>query len=207
MGDEAAGFRRSLRGGDSGRAVLCCGHTGAPRSGIGHAGSSDLSFAPKIGKRVRIVHAIFGCRCDFRKKRSCETASRRPSGELRARTSPRDLVIESKSLSLHRHFFGAGCDSLPAVIVRDSPLRGLIRCDSGTDGQSPDGRRTCGGRLRADRFRVVCAPNALGVFGAFSQASSREVVFWVWNRIGQAWKRTWRSCAGPPNWRSAESGS
>ena len=29
-------------------------------------------------------------------------------------------------------FFGAGCDSLPAVIVRD-PLRRLIWCNSGTD--------------------------------------------------------------------------
>ena len=36
-------------------------------------------------------------------------------------------------------FFRAGCKSLPAVIVRDS-LWGLNRCNSGTDGDSPDGR-------------------------------------------------------------------
>ncbi len=37
-------------------------------------------------------------------------------------------------------FFRAGCKSLPAVIVRDS-LWGLNRCNSGTDGDSPDGIR------------------------------------------------------------------
>ena len=37
-------------------------------------------------------------------------------------------------------FFRAGCKSLPAVIVRDS-LWGLNRCNSGTDGDSPDERR------------------------------------------------------------------
>ena len=37
-------------------------------------------------------------------------------------------------------FFRAGCNSLPAVIVRDS-LWGLNRCNSGTDGDSPDERR------------------------------------------------------------------
>ena len=36
-------------------------------------------------------------------------------------------------------FFRAGCKSLPAVIVRDS-LWGLNRCNSGTDGDSPDER-------------------------------------------------------------------
>lgn len=36
--------------------------------------------------------------------------------------------------------FVAGCKSLPMVIVHD-PLRRLIRCNSETDGNSPDEKR------------------------------------------------------------------
>ena len=49
------------------------------------------------------------------------------------------------------------CNSEPAVTVRDPTAAGgrLTRCDSGTDGESPDGRWHAAGSDRAPRWSVL----------------------------------------------------
>ena len=68
-------------------------------------------------------------------------------------------------------FFRAGCNSLPAVIVRDS-LWGLNRCNSGTDGDSPDERR---GRTVVCRYcydSYICPEVIQGFF--YMETKDRE---------------------------------
>ena len=68
-------------------------------------------------------------------------------------------------------FFRAGCKSLPAVIVRDS-LWGLSRCNSGTDGDSPDERR---GRTVVCRYcydSYICPEGIQGFF--YMETKDRE---------------------------------
>lgn len=68
-------------------------------------------------------------------------------------------------------FFRAGCKSLPAVIVRD-PLWGLSRCNSGTDGDSPDERR---GRTVVCRYcydSYICPEVIQGFF--YMETKDRE---------------------------------
>ena len=68
-------------------------------------------------------------------------------------------------------FFRAGCKSLPAVIVRDS-LWGLNRCNSGTDGDSPDERR---GRTVVCRYSYdsyICPEVIKGFF--YMETKDRE---------------------------------
>ena len=68
-------------------------------------------------------------------------------------------------------FFRAGCKSLPAVIVRDS-LWGLNRCNSGTDGDSPDERR---GRTVVCRYcydSYICPEVIQGFF--YMETKDRE---------------------------------
>ena len=68
-------------------------------------------------------------------------------------------------------FFRAGCKSLPAVIVRDS-LWGLSRCNSGTDGDSPDERR---GRTVVCRYcydSYICPEVIQGFF--YMETKDRE---------------------------------
>ena len=118
---------------------------------IGIASSARRPFA-HYGEAVAVATEMK----QFAKREAGLVLRRRPAYPLDRRTG-RAFPSESRVYSAGELVSGAGCNSPPAVRVRDptAASRGWIRCDSGTDRDSRDGRRRAHGSPRAARLATV----------------------------------------------------